>query len=121
MQLALRPGDLVHSLDTADQDIGTQAADIAPESGHGAIGRNEQRQDIEPLGSLILGKPRILAGRPADQRESLGAPPGVTVDQRLAVRPESPVNPEQEMLPAGRAHAFRSPHMDDAIAGNAIR
>ncbi len=73
-------------VDTADDDVRAQAADVASERGNSTVGRDEQRQNVESVESLARLEPGVGAGGIPDERERVRAIPWMTVDQGAAVR-----------------------------------
>lgn len=62
-EFAARPLNFIHPRNPADEDVGTQSTDVAPELGGRAVGGDEQGQNIEALDPFVGLGPRILAGR----------------------------------------------------------
>src|SRR5262245_41337127 len=58
LQHRTRPGSFARSLDAADEDVRAQATDIPSERGDSAVGRHEQRQDVEPIETFRGFEPR---------------------------------------------------------------
>ena len=78
----------VHFVQTphpANQDIRTQAADIASEGGDGTVGRHQQREYVEALGAINLLEPRIIAAGGLHERKSVGAVPRMAIDARTVI------------------------------------
>ena len=108
-------------VDAADDDIRTQAPDVASEGGDGAVGRHEQREDVEAVEALPRFEPGVGARGLLDEREGVGAVPRMTVDAWTAVGIERSAQTEEPVLPPRRAHPLRASHAHDAVAGNAVR
>ena len=106
----LRPGpvEFLQPLDAADDDVRAEAADVAAERGDGAVGDDQQRQDVEAIDRIRRLQPAVVAGGGPHQRERARVAPGQAVDERVAAGVDSSVQTEQAMLPARCAHAFRT-------------
>jgi hypothetical protein len=121
VQLGTGPVSLTQSVDAGDDDVRTKAPDVAPEGGNGAVGRHEQRQDVEAIEALPRLEPGVGARSSFDQRKGIGAVPRVAIDPRTIVGIERAAQTEQPVLPPRCANPFRASHTHDAVAGNAIR
>ena len=120
VQLGARPLALVEAVDAANHDVRTQTADVASKRRHGAIGGDQQREDVEPIEHVRRFEPRVLARGRFDARERLRAVPGQPVDERLAMGTRGGMESEEPMMNPRRAHTLRAPDPDRAVAGNAV-
>ncbi len=110
-----RRAPLTQSVDTGDDDVRTQAPDVAPEGGNSAVGRDEQRQDVEAIEALPRLEPGVGARGPFDQRKGIRAVPQMAIDPRT-VGSERSAQTEQPVLAPRCAHPFRASHTHDAVA-----
>jgi hypothetical protein len=120
VELGTRPLALAQSLDAADEDVGTQTVDVMAEGGNGAVGGDEQRQDVEAVEAGPRLEPRVRTCCAPHERQRVGAVPGMAVDAGVAVRIERAPQSEEAVLAPRCAHAFGAPHAHDAIAGDAV-
>ena len=72
VQLRPCPPALGEALDPADHDVRPEPPDVAAELGHGAVGRDEEREDVEAGEPVERGELGVVArGRP-HEGERLG-------------------------------------------------
>jgi hypothetical protein len=88
VQLRAFPERFGHPLDPSDEDVRAEASDVPAEHRHGSVGRHEQRQDVEPLETLVRLEPRIVAGGVLNQCQGFRAVPRMTVDEGTRVGPQ---------------------------------
>ena len=118
VQLRTRPLTFLQTVDAADDDVRAQTPEIAPEGGDGAIGRNEERENIEAIQSAPGFQPRIVACCAFDERQRLRTVPRMAVDEWMGACVKRSVQPKESVLPPGRAHAFRSTYAHNPVAWN---
>jgi len=70
------------------------ADQTSPEQRDSAVGRHEQRQDVEALETFVCLEPRIVPGGVLDQGQGLRAVPRMTV--YAGTRPSEPRVPESQ-------------------------
>jgi hypothetical protein len=98
VELGPRPVALAQSLDAAHEDVGTQAPDVTAEGGNGAVGSDQQGEDVEAIEAVPRFEPRVGARGRLHERQRLGAVPAMTVDAGTAFRVECPSQSEQAVL-----------------------
>jgi hypothetical protein len=89
-QLRAFPERFGHPVDPSDEDVRAKASDVPAEHRHSAIGRHEQRQDVEPLETFVRFEPRIVAGGALNEGQGFRAVPWMTVDPGTRVRAQRP-------------------------------
>src|SRR3989442_902468 len=104
-----------------DDDVGPEPAPVHAERCDRAVGRDEQREHVEPLASVVARESRVGAGRLSYGDGRLFRRPRPAVEPRLAVRAERRVEREQpRMGPRGDHPAALVTHVDDPIADDPV-
>jgi len=120
MELGAWPLPFFEPLHTADEDVGTQPPDVASERGDGAVGRHEQREDVEAIEPFPCFEPGVRARCSLDEPEGCRARPRMAVDPRAAVGIQRAAQTEQPVLAPRRTHSFRPAHAYHAVTGNPV-
>lgn len=118
----LRPFPLTlgEALYPTDHDVRSQPPDVAAELGYGAVGRNEERENVEPGEPVERDEFRVIARRSLHERERLRGVPRMTVDERPTGGIERAVQAEEMVLTARRAYPLRAANVDDPVAGDTV-
>ena len=74
VQFGAGPLEFGQPLDAADHDVRPEPAHVAPEGGHGAVCRDEQREHVEAFGAVVGLEPRVGAGSPPHRASASGCP-----------------------------------------------
>src|SRR5438046_1400709 len=118
---AAGPPALGPALDALDDDVGPEPAPVHAERCDRAVGRDEQREHVEPLASVVARESRVGAGRLSYGDGRLFRRPRPAVEPRLAVRAERRVEREQPRMGARGDHpAALVTHVDDPIADDPV-
>ncbi len=116
-----RPATLGKPVDPFDDNVRAQSTHVATEFRNRAIGRDEQRKDVEPIEPVIRLEPRVRAGGQLDQFQRFRTVPWMTIDQRPSISIHRPPEAKQSILPARGADPFGTAHADETIAGYSAR
>src|SRR5919106_2921959 len=122
MQAATGPRSLRKALDTGDNKIGAQPPAVVAKGRDRPIGRDEQGQDVESIGTLVAHQPRTRADDPLDVRQNVGRCPRTTIHQRLPRNVQTCPVPEQARM-GSRGHdpTLNILDVDDAVTLDAER
>ena len=85
VQLGARPVAFGETLDAADENVRPEPTDVPAEGRDTAVGRDEQRKNVEAVEILRRLEPRVVARCALHERECRRAVPSMTVDERHAV------------------------------------
>jgi hypothetical protein len=121
-QPATGPRSLRKALDTGDDEIGAQSPVVVAKGRDRPIGRDEQGQDVESMGTVVAHQPSTRADNPLDVRQNFGRCPGTIIHQRLAPNVQTCLVPEQARM-GSRGHdpTLNILDVEDAVTLDAER
>ena len=106
---------------TRQEDVGAQSADVVPESLDGAVGGDEQIQDVETLLRLVGDQSGINAAVPPDEVRGLRRVPRMTRDKRNTVGSGRSGNGQEAVPGSPGEGAARSGDVHDPVALDALQ
>ena len=123
-QAVAGPVGLLEPLRARDHDVRAEAAAVDADLLDHRLRHDRERQHVVALPVVHARRADQLDARPGGCPHELarrGGRPRQTVDRRLAVLVERPLQPEQPRTEARRDDASRLlPHMHEAVAGDAV-
>jgi len=116
-QHAAGPEPLAEAVDAADDDVRPEPAAVEPDVLDRAVGRDEQRQDVEPPGAIVQDQPCPATDDVLDVGGDTRILPGAVVHERFSLGVENGAVPKQLRMGSRGDHASTGVlDMDDAVA-----
>ena len=111
------PRPLGQALHSSDHEIWAEPAAVVAECRDGAVGRDEERQDVEPRGAIVQDQPCPATDDVLDVGGDTRIRPGAAVHERLALSVQHGAVTEQLRMGSRGDHAStRVLDMDDSVA-----
>src|SRR5207245_1552939 len=115
-----RPRPLRVGGGAADQDVGAESPPVQPERRDGAVGGDQQREHVESLGPVETDQPDVWPDGPSKPLGERLRAPGLAVDERLAIRTEARVTPQQGRMTARGEDVAVVSRVDHAVARDSV-